>query len=77
MLLTKLAKSKLLSPYSYYSKMAQNKAIIDYRLKGYVRADALGQYLLSIMQLNSLKDNVLFNMVLDDTRVRMRGVKFI
>ena len=77
MLLTKLAKSKLLSPYSYYSKMVQNKAIIDYNLKGYVRADAVDDYLLSIMPLNSLKDNVLFNMVLDDLRIRMRGVSFI
>ena len=77
MLLTKLAKSKLLSPYSYYSKMVQNKAIIDYNLKGYVRADAIDDYLLSIMPLNSLKDNVLFNMVLDDLRIRMRGVDFI
>jgi len=77
MLLTKLAQSKLLSPYSYYSKMVQNKAVIEYRLKGYVRADAVDNYLLRIMPLNSLKDNVLFNMVLDDLRIRMRGVDFI
>jgi len=77
MLLTKLSQSKLLSPYTYYSKMTQNKAIIDYNLKGYVRADAVDDYLLSIMPLNSLKDNVLFNMVLHDLRIRMRGVDFI
>ena len=77
MLLTKLAQSKLLSPYSYYSKMVQNKAVIEYRLKGYVRAEAVDNYLLSIMPLNSLKDNVIFNMVLDDLRIRMRGVDFI
>jgi len=77
MLLTKLAQTKLLGPYSYYSKMVQIKALIDYNLKGYVRADAVDNYLLSIMPLNSLKDNVLFNMVLDDLRIRMRGVSFI
>ena len=77
MLLTKLSQSKLYAPYAFYSKMAQNKAVIDYHLRGYVRADAVDNYLLSIMPLNSLKDNVLFNMVLHDLRIRMRGVSFI
>ena len=77
MLLTKLAKSKLLSPYIYYSKMAQNKAVIDYRLKGYVRADSLDDYLLNLMPLKTTQDTILLNMVLHDLRIRMRGVDFI
>jgi hypothetical protein len=77
MLLTKLSQSKLYAPYAFYSKMAQNKAIISLNLKGYVDKIAVEDYLISLLPCLTVQDEVLFNMVLHDLRIRMRGVSFI
>lgn len=77
MLLTKLSQTKLYAPYAFYSKMAQNKAIISLNLKGYVDEIAVEDYLISLMPCLTVEDEILSNMVMHDLRIRMRSVTFI
>ena len=46
---TKLKNLKASNRHNYYKKMGINKAMIDYRLRGYVRLDALVAYLLKLL----------------------------